>query len=121
MRKRLFSIITASVIAVVSVFAVFICSDFSGKTELMANGAVSSDIISVAQCEIGICDDNVYHVKYIDWYRNGDTNYGVLPWCQIWVSWVFNQVGELSSIGEGNSPMSPTVKTGLKAVHGTSL
>ncbi len=59
--------------------------------------ATANDVLRVAASQIGMEESPAgsNKTKYGEWYgMNGQ------PWCAIWVSWVFSQVGALNIVGK---------------------
>lgn len=58
---------------------------------------IGSDIVKVAQEEIGTVEEPENYVKYNDWYYGSHRGGADVPWCAAFVSWCANECGYIDS------------------------
>lgn len=63
----------------------------------------ASDIISAAKKEVGTKATPIRNCKYNTWYYGHAVSGDCYHWCAVFVSWVFNQLGVLSSLLYGKN------------------
>jgi cell wall-associated NlpC family hydrolase len=66
-------------------------------------------LLSIAKAEIGTCEVPTNKTKYGKWYGLDGQ-----PWCAMFVSWCFNQVGLSKSIAAQNAKGFASCDAGLK-------
>ena len=63
----------------------------------------ASDIIRIAKAEVGTKATNYRKCKYNTWYYGYTVSGDAYHWCAVFVCWVFNQLGALSSLLYGKN------------------
>lgn len=65
--------------------------------------ATANDIIKIAKAEVGTKATNYRKCKYNTWYYGSAVSGDIYHWCAVFVCWVFNQLGALSSLLYGKN------------------